>query len=139
MPTRVREEIFGNLYMTEKTDGADFTPDDEVVLTALAAAGVAVENARLFEQSRMRERWLEATAEVNGELLGGASAEEALRLIGSAHGGAVAGVAVAGVLAEGTPRRLSIAAGVGDQVQALVGGPFNGTGRSSTRCWSRGC
>ncbi|MET8764981.1 GAF domain-containing protein [Lentzea sp. NPDC004782] len=81
-PVRVRDEVFGNLYMTEKTDGGDFTADDEVVLAALAAAaGVAVENARLFEQSRMRERWLEATAEINAQLLAGASAEDALRLI----------------------------------------------------------
>ncbi|USX54481.1 GAF domain-containing protein [Lentzea sp. HUAS12] len=82
VPVRVRDEIFGNLYMTEKSDGADFTPDDEVVLEALAAAaGVAIENARLFERSRLRERWLEATAEINSQLLGGASAEDALQLI----------------------------------------------------------
>ncbi|MDX8147301.1 GAF domain-containing protein [Lentzea sp. BCCO 10_0061] len=83
VPVRVRDEIFGNLYMTEKIGDGDFTADDEVVLAALAAAaGVAVENARLFERSRMRERWLEATAEINAQLLGGATAEDALRLIG---------------------------------------------------------
>ncbi|MET9634066.1 GAF domain-containing protein, partial [Lentzea sp. NPDC006480] len=69
-------------YMTEKLGGGEFTADDEVVLEALAAAaGVAVENARLFERSRMRERWLEATAEINAQLLAGATAEDALRLI----------------------------------------------------------
>ncbi|MET8764268.1 GAF domain-containing protein [Lentzea sp. NPDC004782] len=82
VPVRVRDEVFGNLYMTEKTDGGDFTADDEVVLEALAAAaGVAVENARLFERSRMRERWLEATAEINAQLLAGATAQDALQLI----------------------------------------------------------
>ncbi|TWP48452.1 GAF domain-containing protein [Lentzea tibetensis] len=82
VPVRVRDEVFGNLYMTEKKGSGDFTPDDEVVLEALAAAaGVAIENARLFERSKMRERWLEATAEINSQLLGGASAEDALRLI----------------------------------------------------------
>ncbi|MDX8141427.1 GAF domain-containing protein [Lentzea sp. BCCO 10_0061] len=81
-PVRVRDEVFGNLYMTEKIGGGNFTADDEVVLEALAAAaGVAVENARLFERSRMRERWLEATAEINAQLLGGASAEDAVQLI----------------------------------------------------------
>ncbi|MEV6715422.1 GAF domain-containing protein [Lentzea sp. NPDC051208] len=81
-PVRVRDEVFGNLYMTEKVGGGDFTADDEVVLEALAAAaGVAVENARLFERSRMRERWLEATAEINAQLLAGATADDALRLI----------------------------------------------------------
>lgn len=82
VPVRVRDEAYGNLYMTEKIGGGDFTADDEVVLAALAAAaGVAVENARLFERSRTRERWLEATAEINAQLLAGASDEDALRLI----------------------------------------------------------
>jgi signal transduction histidine kinase len=81
-PIRLRDEVFGNLYLTEKKGAAEFTADDEVVLRALAAAaGVAVENAGLFEQSRMRERWQHASAEVNSTLLGGASSDEALRLI----------------------------------------------------------
>ncbi|MGH3876268.1 MAG: GAF domain-containing protein [Actinophytocola sp.] len=81
-PIRVRDEIFGNLYLTEKLGGGEFTSDDEVVLKGLAAAaGVAVENARLFEESRMRERWLEASREVNALLLGGASSQDALDMI----------------------------------------------------------
>ena len=81
-PIRVRDEIFGNLYLTEKLGGGEFTSDDEVVLRGLAAAaGVAVENARLFEESRMRERWLEASREVNALLLGGASSQDALDMI----------------------------------------------------------
>ncbi|MCT2582612.1 sensor histidine kinase [Actinophytocola gossypii] len=83
-PILVRDEVFGNLYLTEKRGAAEFTADDEVVLQGLAAAaGVAVENARLFEQSRMRERWLEAAGEVNAALLGGASNQDALALIAS--------------------------------------------------------
>jgi two-component system, NarL family, sensor histidine kinase DevS len=81
-PVRVREEIFGNLYLTEKRGEAEFNDDDIVVLEALAAAaGVAIENSRLFEQARLRERWQHASGEVNALLLGGASSEEALRLI----------------------------------------------------------
>jgi signal transduction histidine kinase len=81
-PVRVRDEVFGNLYLTEKKGGAEFTSDDETVLKALAAAaGVAIENARLFERSRMRERWLAATSEINTALLAGASQEESLTLI----------------------------------------------------------
>ncbi len=81
-PIRVRDEIFGNLYLTEKRGAGEFTADDEVVLKGLAAAaGVAVENARLFEESRMRERWLEAAREVNALLLGGASSQDALDMI----------------------------------------------------------
>jgi signal transduction histidine kinase len=79
---RVRNEVFGNLYLSEKQGSAEFTAEDEVVLQALAAAaGVAVENARLFEQARMRQRWLEASSEIRAELLGGASTEDALRVV----------------------------------------------------------
>jgi len=81
-PIRVRDEVFGNLYLTEKRGAAEFTADDLVVLQGLAAAaGVAVENARLYELARMRERWMTASAEVNAHLLGGGSSEGALTLI----------------------------------------------------------
>jgi signal transduction histidine kinase len=81
-PVLVRDEVFGNLYMTEKRGGGEFTADDEVVLRALAAAaGVAIENARLFERSQQRQRWLEASSEIRVELLGGATVDDALRLV----------------------------------------------------------
>jgi len=82
VPVRVRDAVFGNLYLTEKVDGGEFTHADEVVVEALAAAaGIAVQNADLFEQTRLRQRWLEATAEIRTELLAGASDKDALRLI----------------------------------------------------------
>ncbi|WP_282693812.1 SpoIIE family protein phosphatase [Streptomyces sp. CC208A] len=53
VPIRVRNTVYGNLYLADKTDGGPFTDDDEAVVTALAsAAGVAIENARLYEQLR---------------------------------------------------------------------------------------
>ena len=59
VPVRVRDEVFGNLYLTNKRGGGEFTEDDEAVLIALgAAAGVAVENARLYEASRRSQRWI---------------------------------------------------------------------------------
>jgi signal transduction histidine kinase len=82
VPVRAREEIFGRLYLTEKNNGDAFNSDDEVVLQALAgAAGIAIDNARLYEASRRRQQWLEATGEVTAELLGGTDAREALHLI----------------------------------------------------------
>lgn len=82
VPVRVRDEVFGNLYLTEKIGEAGFTVDDEVVLQALAAAaGVAIENARLFEETRMRERWQSASAEVNSHLLGSGAGDDALLVI----------------------------------------------------------
>ncbi|OFI38140.1 histidine kinase [Arthrobacter sp. SW1] len=72
VPIRVRDVVFGNLYLTEKEDGQDFTPEDEDLAVALAAAaGVAIENARLYEDSRRRASWLEACMDVTGKMLGG--------------------------------------------------------------------
>ncbi|WP_409181003.1 GAF domain-containing protein [Amycolatopsis sp. VS8301801F10] len=82
VPVRVRDEVFGNLYLTEKKGGAEFTDDDEVIVQALAAAaGIAIENAHLYEQTRLRQRWLGATGEVTTELLGGTDPVDALELI----------------------------------------------------------
>ncbi|OLT16120.1 histidine kinase [Pseudonocardia sp. CNS-139] len=82
VPVRVREAVYGNLYLTEKNGGGEFTADDVVVLEALAAAaGIAVENADLFEQSRLRQLWLEAASEIRAELLSGATDEDALGLV----------------------------------------------------------
>ncbi len=82
VPVRLRDAVFGNLYLTEKSGGGEFSLDDEVVVGALAtAAGIAVRNADLFEQSRVRQLWLEASAEIRNELLSGASEQDALRLI----------------------------------------------------------
>ena len=82
VPVRVRDTVFGNLYLTEKAGGAEFTAADEVIVEALAAAaGIAVQNADLYEQARLRQMWLEATAEIRAELLSGATEEDALRLV----------------------------------------------------------
>ena len=79
VPVRVRDEVFGNLYLTNKRGGGEFTEDDEAVLVALgAAAGVAVENARLYEAARRQQRWIQASAEVTTKLLSGSGAAEVL-------------------------------------------------------------
>lgn len=47
VPIRIRDEIYGSLYLTEKRGGGDFTEEDEQLVRALAsAAGVAIDNAR---------------------------------------------------------------------------------------------
>jgi signal transduction histidine kinase len=79
VPIRVRDQVFGNLYLTNKRDGGEFTEDDEAVLIALgAAAGVAIENVRLYEASRRQQRWVQASAEVTTRLLSGAEPGEVL-------------------------------------------------------------
>ncbi|WP_371494686.1 GAF domain-containing sensor histidine kinase [Kitasatospora sp. NBC_00374] len=82
VPIRVRDKIFGNLYLTEKHGGAEFDAEDEAVVSTLAvAAGVAIDNARLYTRARLRERWLAASAEVTNLLLSGSSQQEVLDLL----------------------------------------------------------
>lgn len=81
VPVVVRGEVFGNLYMAEKRHG-EFTAEDESVLTALAgAAGIAIDNARLFEEGEARRRWLGAVSDVRAALLGGSAPQEVLELV----------------------------------------------------------
>jgi two-component system, NarL family, sensor histidine kinase DevS len=82
VPVRIRDEVYGNLYLTEKRGGAAFDEDDETLVTALsAAAGVAIENARLFDAARRQQRWLRAGSEVTRRLLGGAEVNEVLEFV----------------------------------------------------------
>jgi signal transduction histidine kinase len=81
-PIRIRGEVYGNLYITEKEGGGQFDTEDEAVLVALAAAaGVAIENARLYEEARRQQRWLSAVTEVTSHLLSGAELGDALAMI----------------------------------------------------------
>ncbi len=80
VPVRVRDEVFGNLYLT-RDNGRPFTAEDEELVLALAAtAGVAVENARLFAEGQRRQRWLQTSAEVTRAMLA-ADAESPQQLI----------------------------------------------------------
>jgi signal transduction histidine kinase len=82
VPVRIRDEVFGNLYLTEKADGRPFSEDDEVMVEALAAAaGIAIDNARLYEQSQARQSWIEATRDIATEMLSGADPATVFRLV----------------------------------------------------------
>jgi len=70
VPIRVRDVVFGNLYLTEKSNGQDFSAaDQELAIALAAAAGVAIQNARLFDESRCRKRWLEAGIDLGSRLI----------------------------------------------------------------------
>lgn len=93
VPIRIRDQVYGNLYLTEKADGAVFAEDDEVLVLALAgAAGIAIDNARLYQAARTRQLLIEATRDISTHLLAGKDstlvhreiANKALALTGSA-------------------------------------------------------
>jgi len=82
VPVRIRDEVFGNLYLTEKQGGGDFDEDDEALAIALAAAaGVAIDNARLYAEARRQQQWLRANAEVTRRLLSGDEPREVLEQV----------------------------------------------------------
>lgn len=82
VPVRIRGRVFGNLYLTEKAGGGDFTTEDEEIVIALAAAaGVAIENARLYEEATGRAAWLYATAEITALLSDPKRTEDPLRTV----------------------------------------------------------
>ncbi|HET6818622.1 MAG TPA: GAF domain-containing protein [Mycobacteriales bacterium] len=77
VPITVRGEAFGNLYLTEKRGGGEFTEGDEQVVIALAsAAGLAIQNARLYEQAQRRQQWLEAASGIQTRMLAGSDPSE---------------------------------------------------------------
>ncbi|MBF6470138.1 GAF domain-containing protein, partial [Nocardia beijingensis] len=79
VPVRIRDEVFGNLYLTEKAGGQPFTEDDEVIVRALAAAaGIAIDNAHLYESARTRQTWIEATRDITTEFLAGTPSDRVL-------------------------------------------------------------
>jgi len=108
VPVRVRDTVFGNLYLTEKIDGQDFTAEDEDLAVALAsAAGVAIQNARLYEDSNSRQQWLEAGMEVSDRLKANPRSDtENLEMIaeGALHASASALSLIASVAGDGSLR-----------------------------------
>ncbi|MFE1783674.1 GAF domain-containing protein [Streptomyces sp. NPDC059506] len=132
-PLRVRDQVFGNLYLTEKRGGAQFDAEDEAVLLTLAvAAGVAIDNARLYEESRRRERWLRATTQVTHSLLSGSPHAEVLALIAE-HAREITGADLAVVaLPVGDGENLAVELAIGreaDKHRGLVmpvGGSLSG-------------
>ncbi|MDQ2756944.1 MAG: GAF domain-containing protein [Actinomycetota bacterium] len=98
-PITTRGEVFGNLYIAEKLGGGEFTTTDESVLEALAAAaGVAIENARLYDLSRRRSLWSDAARDLTHALLTDDDEDGALEALAAAvkrvTGAASVGVAL---------------------------------------------
>lgn len=70
VPIRVRDQVFGNLYLTNHEGAPEFSAEDQRIVATLAAfAAIAIENARLYDESVRRARWSTALAEVTAALL----------------------------------------------------------------------
>lgn len=128
VPITIRGEVFGNLYLTERSSG-DFSEEDVELASALAAtAAVAIENARLFNDARLRGEWMQASAEVSLRIVN-APGDGALRSVAeNVHRLAQADV-VTLVLPESSGERLGVAVAVGLGADRLEGSayPIKGT------------
>jgi signal transduction histidine kinase len=112
VPVRVGDVVFGNLYLTDKRGGREFSEDDEQVLIAFAAAaGVAVRNARLYEQSRRVSAWREAGRTISTALLSGTDREDVIVLLTETSQQVLRADSVFMGLAEGEQLHLAASAG----------------------------
>ncbi len=123
VPVRIRGTVFGNLYLTDKADGEDFTEQDELLVSALArAAGFVIENARTYAQSERRRQWLEAQAHVADALQPPIAVEDALHQIaaGVRRVSGATGVAVVQHDRDGALQVSAIVGQEGDTLPRLV-------------------
>jgi signal transduction histidine kinase len=82
VPILLRGMAYGNLYLTEKRGGLDFTAEDEEIVIALARqAAVAIENARLYESATRWLKQLESLTEVGNALASETEVAPLLELI----------------------------------------------------------
>ncbi len=122
VPVRIRGTVFGNLYLTEKPEGEEFTEHDERLVEALAkTAGFVIENARAYAQSERRRQWLEASAHIADALQPPIRLDDALRQI--AIGARRASGATSVGVVQGTNGAFTVAAvdgAGGGQIAPLV-------------------
>jgi signal transduction histidine kinase len=138
VPIRVRGAVFGNLYLTEKLDGGTFDDEDESVVLALAsAAGVAIENARLYDRSRRREAWLSASADISTQLLQGADPEAVLQLV-AAQAREITGAGTSFIALPQDEERLLVEVVDGPGAEALLGAVLRIDGTPCGRVLSEG-
>jgi signal transduction histidine kinase len=123
-PVIARGQVYGNLYLTEKQDAEDFDGDDERTLVLLAAqAGVAIENAHLYEEAHDRAQRLEAVRAVTTAILAGTDTGELLDLV-VRHARALVGADLAALALPAGADRLAVEAADGLWADELRGTVF---------------
>ena len=130
VPIRIRGSVFGNLYLTEKHGHGDFTEEDEDVVVALAAAAaIAIENARLYEDTHRRAQWLTASTDVTARLLHGADFTDTAGIIVAKAAEVARADAAFLLLRQDAPGNdaddvLTVCAAHGDDAQGFVGARY---------------
>jgi signal transduction histidine kinase len=129
VPIRVGDRVFGNLYLTEKTTGEMFTDiDEELVLGLAAAAGIAINNADLFEEIRRAERERAGLQEIATALLAGKDTQTILEVVAARACEIVeADLATIAMPVPGTDE-ISMEVAVGTHSEAMQGQAFSAAG-----------
>ena len=121
VPIMLRGVAYGNLYLTEKLDGGDYTEDDQELVTHLASqAAVAIENARLFEASTRWSRQLESLIEVGNALATETDVSRLLDLVATRLRDLIEARLITVLLPAG-PGELRFAVAVGEGAEDVVG------------------
>lgn len=137
VPVMLRGVAYGNLYLTEKRDGEDFTEEDEELVTLLAGqAAVAIENARLYEASTRWSRQLQSLEEVGNALATETDLDRLLDLVVSRLRELIGARVVALALPSGSAH-LRVAAVAGDVAEDLLGETFPRSTSKSGRVIAR--
>ena len=138
-PVRSRGVVYGNIYLTEKAGGGDFTADDEEAIAVLAAqAGTAIATASLYHETRQRERWLEVVRDMSYLILSGKETESVLQLL-ARHARELSDATVAMVLTPGEDgEHLDIAFADGVHAADVVGMRVPIDGSMSGRVYREG-
>ncbi|HEX9094832.1 MAG TPA: GAF domain-containing sensor histidine kinase, partial [Candidatus Dormibacteraeota bacterium] len=121
-PVQAMGKVFGNIYLTEKRSARSFSQEDEESVVILAAqAGVAIANATLYEETRQRERWLDALRATTSDILAGSDADSLLTRIAE-RARDLAGADLATIATAGSdPDQLVVAAAVGARAAQVRG------------------
>jgi signal transduction histidine kinase len=139
VPIQSRGEIYGNLYLTNRIDASEFTADDEELVQAVAAtAGVAVENARLYEESRRQQEWLRASAEISRQLLQNSAATEILTRIADVVLRLAAADVVTVVFPGATADEVTVQIARGEQASLLLGYTYPAAGSLAVEALTSG-
>ena len=139
VPIRIRDEVFGNLYLAESTKGEFSAEDEELTLALAATAAVAIENARLYESATSRGEWLQAIAAITRGVLSAEpeDAGDSLELIARTSL-RIAGADLVTVVLPGGPDELLIEVAVGSGADGLAGTRLPMSGSLSGQVFSTG-
>ncbi|HZQ88665.1 MAG TPA: GAF domain-containing sensor histidine kinase [Gaiellaceae bacterium] len=131
VPIALRGIAYGNLYLTEKDGGGDFTDEDEETALVLAAqAAVAIENARLYESATRWSAQLESLNEVAVALVSEFELVPLLQIVAERLRVLLDASSVSIALPQGEGLRIEAAAGLGaDQLLGLTIPPRSKTMR----------